>query len=92
VAVQKKMMWIVVLLATPFLHLLGIVCGGWQMARAALIAQNKIAAGENDPAFYHAKIATARFYADHFLTQAGGLSDTTMHGGAGVMALAEEQF
>jgi 3-(methylsulfanyl)propanoyl-CoA dehydrogenase len=78
--------------ATPFLHLLGIVCGGWQMARAALVAQNKIAAGENDPAFYQAKIATARFYADHFLTQAGGLSDTTRHGSPSVMALAEEQF
>jgi 3-(methylthio)propanoyl-CoA dehydrogenase len=78
--------------ATPFLHLMGIVCGGWQMARAALIAHNKIAAGENDPAFYQAKIATARFYADHFLTQAAGLSDTAMHGAAGVMALAEEQF
>jgi 3-(methylthio)propanoyl-CoA dehydrogenase len=77
---------------TPFLHLLGIVCGGWQMARAALIAHNKIAAGENDPAFYRAKLATARFYADHFLTQAAGLSDTAMHGSAGVMALAEEQF
>jgi hypothetical protein len=62
------------------------------MARAALIAHNRLAAGENDPAFYQAKIATARFYADHFLTQAVGLSDTTMHGAAGVMALAEEQF
>jgi alkylation response protein AidB-like acyl-CoA dehydrogenase len=78
--------------ATPFLHLLGIVSGGWQMARAALIAHNKLAAGENDPAFYQAKIATARFFADHFLSQAAGWSDTAMHGGAGVMALAEEQF
>jgi 3-(methylthio)propanoyl-CoA dehydrogenase len=78
--------------ATPFLHLLGIVCGGWQMARAALIAHNRLASGENDPAFYQAKIATARFYADHFLTQAAGFSDTAMHGAAGVMALAKEQF
>ena len=78
--------------ATPFLHLLGIISGGWQMARAATIAHNRLAAGENDPAFYRAKIATARFYADHFLAQAAGLSDTTMHGGSGVMAFAEEQF
>jgi 3-(methylthio)propanoyl-CoA dehydrogenase len=78
--------------ATPLLHLFGIVCGGWQMARAALVAQNGLAAGENDPAFYRAKIATARFYADHFLSQAAALSDTTRHGCAGVMALAEEQF
>jgi len=78
--------------ATPFLHLLGVVSGGWQMARAALIAHNKLAAGENDPSFYRAKIATARFFADHVLCQAAALSDTTMHAGAGVMALSEEQF
>src|SRR5215467_14621377 len=78
--------------ATPFLQLLGIVSGGWQMARAALIAHNRLAAGENDPAFYRAKIATARFFADHVLCQAAALSDTMMHGGAGVTALSEEQF
>jgi hypothetical protein len=32
--------------AVPFLTLLGIVAGGWQMARAALIAQAKIDAGD----------------------------------------------
>ena len=78
--------------ATPLLHLMGIVCGGWQMARAALIAHNRLAAGENDPMFYRAKITTARFYADHVLSQAAALSDAARHGGAGVMALAEEQF
>src|SRR5262245_49871861 len=78
--------------ATPFLHLLGIVAGGWQMARAAAIAQNRLEAGANDPGFYRAKITTARFFADHFLTQAAGLAEITMHGGAGVMALTEEQF
>jgi hypothetical protein len=53
--------------AVPFLKLLGIVAGGWQMARAALIAQAKIDAGDSDP-FYAAKIITARFYADHVLS------------------------
>jgi hypothetical protein len=77
--------------AVPFLRLLGIVAGGWQMARAALIAQAKIAEGDEDP-FYAAKIATARFYADHLLTQAPGLADTVVHGGASAMALEEEGF
>ena len=77
--------------AVPFLRLLGIVAGGWQMARAALIAQNKIAEGDEDP-FYAAKIATARFYADHLLTQAPGLADTVVQGGASAMALEEEGF
>jgi hypothetical protein len=61
------------------------------MARAALIAQGKIADGDEDP-FYPAKIATARFYADHVLTQAQGLADTVVHGGASAMALEEEAF
>ena len=78
--------------SVPFLKLMGIVCGGWQMARAALVAQKKLAAKEGDAAFYRAKIATARFYADHVLTQAAGLRNTVVRGAAGVMALSEEQF
>jgi 3-(methylthio)propanoyl-CoA dehydrogenase len=78
--------------ATPFLHLFGIVSGGWQMARAAAIARNRLDAGANDPAFYRAKITTARFFADHSLSQAAGLAEMTTHGSAAVMALPEEQF
>jgi alkylation response protein AidB-like acyl-CoA dehydrogenase len=77
--------------AVPFLKLLGIVAGGWQMARAALVAQKKIAGGDADP-FYPAKIATTRFYADHVLSAAAALSHAVIHGGAGALALAEDQF
>jgi alkylation response protein AidB-like acyl-CoA dehydrogenase len=77
--------------AVPFLRLLGIVAGGWQMARAALAARAKLAAGSSDP-FYSAKIVSARFYADHLLTQAPGLAQTVIGGGAGALALDEEQF
>ena len=75
--------------AVPFLKLMGIVAGGWQMARAALAAEKKVS---EDKAFYEAKIATARFYADHVLVQAPGLRNTVVNGAAGVMALSEEQF
>ncbi|MBE0620910.1 MAG: acyl-CoA dehydrogenase [Burkholderiales bacterium] len=78
--------------SVPFLKLMGIVCGGWQMARAALVAQKRLAAKEGDTEFYQAKIATARFYADHILAQAPGLRNTVVRGAAGVMALTEEQF
>jgi 3-(methylthio)propanoyl-CoA dehydrogenase len=76
--------------AVPFLKLMGIVAGGWQMARAALAAERKLDSG--DKSFYQAKITTARFFGDHVLVQAGGLRDTVIKGGAGVMALAEDQF
>ncbi|TMH56115.1 MAG: acyl-CoA dehydrogenase [Betaproteobacteria bacterium] len=78
--------------AVPFLKLMGIVCGGWQMARAALVARQRLSEGKGDKSFYEAKIKTARFYADHVLTQAPGLRNAIVHGAAGVMALAEDQF
>jgi alkylation response protein AidB-like acyl-CoA dehydrogenase len=78
--------------AVPFLHLFGVVAGGWQMARAALTAQAKLAAGNGEAPFYEAKIATARFYADHILSQALGLRIAIVKGAAGVLALEETQF
>jgi alkylation response protein AidB-like acyl-CoA dehydrogenase len=77
--------------AVPFLTLFGIVAGGWQMARAALIAQARIEGGDNDP-FYPAKIITARFFADHLLSQAEGLASSVTDGAVSVMALAEAHF
>ena len=76
--------------AVPFLKLMGIVAGGWQMGRAALAAERKLQTG--DTKFLEAKIATARFYADHVLVQAPALRNTVVNGAAGVMALSEDQF
>ena len=78
--------------SVPYLKLAGIVLGGWQMARAALVAVDKLKAGDGDAQFYKAKIATARFYADHVLTQASSLRASVVEGSAGVLALTEEQF
>ena len=76
--------------AVPFLKLMGIVAGGWQMARAALAAERKLNSG--DKGFLQAKIATARFYGDQVLVQGPALRDTIVKGAAGVLALSEEQF
>jgi alkylation response protein AidB-like acyl-CoA dehydrogenase len=78
--------------AVPFLMLMGNLCGGWQMARGALAARAGLAAGGGDAAFLAAKIATARFFADHQLALVPGLRDAIVQGAAGVLALAEEQF
>ena len=77
--------------SVPYLMLSGVVMGGWNMARAALVAQAKISSGDKDP-FYASKITTARFYADHILTRAGGLRASIVGGAEGVLALAEDQF
>jgi len=78
--------------SVTYLKLAGIVLGGWQMARAALAAQKRLDGGEGDAAFYRAKIGTARFFADHILSQAPGLRTSIVDGAAGVLALEIEQF
>ncbi|MDN4053195.1 acyl-CoA dehydrogenase [Massilia sp. YIM B02763] len=78
--------------SVTYLKLAGIVLGGWQMARAALVAQAKLAAGDGDAAFCRAKIATARFFADHILSQAEGMRHAIVEGSAGVLGLEIEQF
>lgn len=77
--------------AVPFLHLLGIVAGGWQMGRAAVIARAKVATGETDP-FWAAKLATTRFFADHFLTQSAGLAESIIAGATGALQIADDSF
>ena len=100
-ALEKAVLWIVENFssdpkathagAVPFLHLLGITAGGWQMGRAAVIAREKIAAGDTDP-FWPAKLATTRFFADHFLTQVPGLAESILAGGAGALEMPEDSF
>ena len=78
--------------SVPYLKLAGVVLGGWQMARAALVAERKLKAGEGDVKFYQAKIATARFFADHIVSQAASYRTAIIEGSAGVLALADDQF
>ncbi|MFM0754436.1 acyl-CoA dehydrogenase [Paraburkholderia strydomiana] len=77
--------------SVPYLKLAGIVLGGWQMARALLVAAQK---RDEDPAFYNAKIATAQFYAEHVLPLASALeaSIVSAKGSEGVLALSADQF
>jgi butyryl-CoA dehydrogenase len=78
--------------AVPFLKMWGITASGWQMARAALIAQQRLDQGTGDAAFYKAKIATTRFFADHSLSQVQTHEHVVMAGAAGTLALADEAF
>ncbi|MES2743426.1 MAG: acyl-CoA dehydrogenase [Pseudomonadota bacterium] len=78
--------------SVPYLRLAGIVLGGWQMARAALVSHARLTAGQGDASFYDAKIGTARFFADHFLSQTSGLRGAIVEGSAGVLALRDDQF
>ncbi|WP_295643049.1 acyl-CoA dehydrogenase [uncultured Methylibium sp.] len=77
--------------SVPYLMLAGNVMAGWQMARALMAAEDRVAAGE-DAAFMNAKITTARFYAEHILARVPGLRDSILEGGESVTALALEAF
>jgi butyryl-CoA dehydrogenase len=78
--------------AVPFLKLMGITAGGWQLARSALISEKHLNEKAGDEGFYKAKISTARFFGDHVLSQAPGLAATVTSGSAAVMALSDDQF
>ncbi len=60
--------------SVPYLKLFGTVAGGWMMARAALIAREKLAQPDADRDFLEGKLATARFYAEHELPRAATLA------------------
>jgi 3-(methylthio)propanoyl-CoA dehydrogenase len=78
--------------AVPLLELFGVVAGGWQTARAALVAHRHLAAGRGEAGFLRAKLATARFYADHVLVRAPGLARTVVTGAEGVLAIEDDQL
>ena len=78
--------------SVPYLMLAGNLMAGWQMARSLLAAERLRAAGVGDAAFLDAKIATARFYAEHLLSKAPGQRDAIIDGAESVTALAIESF
>jgi hypothetical protein len=72
------------------LMLAGTVCAGWQMARAAVAAKTRLAEGSDS--FLEAKLATARFYCEHYLPRARAYLETIRAGADSMMTLREEQF
>jgi alkylation response protein AidB-like acyl-CoA dehydrogenase len=77
--------------SVPYLMLAGNLVAGWQMGRALLVAQQLSSKGQ-DQAFMQAKIATARFYAEHILVKAPAQRDAIVEGAASVTALALDAF
>jgi alkylation response protein AidB-like acyl-CoA dehydrogenase len=74
-----------------YLMLTSNLVAGWQMGRALIAAEDKLAAGEDAP-FMKAKIATARFYGDHILARVASLRDSILTGGESVTAMALDAF
>ena len=75
--------------SVPYLMLAGNLMAGWQLARALIVAEDK--ASEDAP-FMAAKVATARFYAEHILSRVPGIRDSIIEGHAAVNEMALEAF
>jgi alkylation response protein AidB-like acyl-CoA dehydrogenase len=80
--------------ASPLLRLLGIVTGGWLLAKGAAAAERRLAGDDQaaDAAFLRAKLATGQFYAENILPQVAGLASQIITGAGSTLALDEEQF
>ncbi len=78
--------------SVPYLMLAGNLVAGWQMARSLVAAEDALGAGTGDRAFLEAKIATARFYAEHLLVKASSQRDAIVEGADSVTAMALESF
>ncbi|MGE4481767.1 acyl-CoA dehydrogenase C-terminal domain-containing protein [Acidocella sp.] len=78
--------------ATDYLRLFGLVALGFMWMRTAKIAARKAMLPGPDHEFYKAKLATARFFAERILPQAGALLFTIKSGKASLMALEDDAF
>ena len=78
--------------AVPFLHLLGSVCGSWQMGRAALVASAGLAEGRGDANYLQGIVDLAHFHFGQLAPQAESLARTVVQGGASVVGAGEAAF
>jgi len=78
--------------AVPYLTLLGTTAGGWMMGVSALAVTSSAKNNEPIGAFGAAKIVSARFYADHVLTDAAGLCEKVVCGGPSVTGIKVDEI
>lgn len=76
--------------SVPFLKLMGILLGGWFLARAALTAYPVRNPSVEHASFLEAKLNTARFFGDHLLVQVTSLAASFLHGAETVLQLDDE--
>lgn len=78
--------------AVDYLMYSGYITLAYFWARMAILAQQKIAAGDGDVSFYEAKVMTARFYFERLLPRTESLKTTVLAGADSVMDMPEALF
>jgi hypothetical protein len=78
--------------SSDYLRLFALVAMAYVWARMAQTAQAKLADGAEDPGFYEAKLATARFFMTKLLPENGALFAQIMAGSAPLMQFEDAAF
>ncbi|HBF47727.1 MAG TPA: acyl-CoA dehydrogenase, partial [Shewanella frigidimarina] len=78
--------------SVDYLMYAGYVTLAFFWAKMAKVAQDKLAAGTTETAFYEAKIKTAQFYMQRMLPRAKGHAACIANGVDSMMALDSEDF
>jgi hypothetical protein len=78
--------------ASEYLRLLGFVAMGYCFAKAAKVANAKLAEGTDEAEFYKAKIITARFFFDRLLPPVAAQFMAITSGKASMMDMPAEAF
>ncbi len=78
--------------AVDYLQFTGYLCLAWCWAKMAAVSIAALKNSPDDPAFYEAKIATARFFFARLLPRAEAHLDALQSGSASVMALSPDQL
>ena len=72
--------------AYDYLRMMGIVTVGWMWGRMAKVANAKLAAKQGDPAFYQAKLVSARYWMERLIPECPMLLERIQAGSENVMA------
>lgn len=78
--------------AHHYMHIMGIVTLGLMWLKMAKVAAAKVGSAGDEHPFYEQKLATARYYMDRYLPDAGALRRKLEAGSDSLMALGEDAF
>jgi hypothetical protein len=76
--------------AYDYLRMMGIVTVGWMWARMAKVAQEKLAAGAGNKAFYEAKLVSARYWMERLIPECPMLFERIQAGSDTIMGFAPD--
>ncbi len=78
--------------SSEYLRMFGLVALGYMWARIAQVAQERLAEGTDDKAFYETKLVTGKFFMERLLPDTGALLSKLTAGSATMMALDADAF